>query len=294
VTRYVPVVSGESLAHGYQAILTEIARNMGLSVGKLAARGEFIKYADKGYVEDDGIKPPKSPEDARRFEADVLLHDVIADIGGFLYADKPPVKRTSRIQFGYMLPALDSIQSAALEAQFHARHVPSKTEDTKSGQMPYNVEVGSAVYTTTINLDIDSVSELSTRYGKESKNSEDKLADEKDARKKAALSALMQLLSEIGFGAKKSRFFPNVEFVSAILAVSKPYTFVVSSGASKDYINSTKARADQFKSFIMNTRSAKEMKIDLFAFDKEGKIPDGVESASSIEELMNKVLIRVK
>lgn len=292
VTRYVPVVSGESLAHGYQEILADVAKNMSLSVGTLAQRGEFIKYAEEEYLKVDDISPPKDADDARRFEVDVLLKDVVSDIGGFLYAANPPVKRTSRIQFGYMLPALDAIESASLEAQFHARHVPSKTKGAQPGQMPYNVEVGSALYTTTINLDIDEVAEPSIKYGNKS-DMEDELRNQKDLRKKASLSALMQMLSSIGFGARKSRFLPNVEFVSAVASISSPYSFVVSSGASKDYIKTTKMRAEQFRSVISNTKSARDPKIAIVAFDKEEKVPTEVESASNVEELMNKILSKV-
>lgn len=289
--RYVPVISGESLAHGYQEALVNTAKNMGISIGSLSMRGEFIKYAENSYVEADGISPPKDANDARRFEVDILLKDIVADVGGFLYAGTVPVKRTSRIQFGYMLPATDAIESAALEAQFHARHIPSETKGAQSGQMPYNVEVGSALYTATINLDLDTIAEPSVKYGKKSPK-EDKLDDEKDSRKKAALSALMQLLSGINFGARKSRFFPNLEYVSMLAAISSPYTFVVSSGASREYIASTKIRAEHFKSFLSRTKSAKSSVIDIIAFDKEDKIPEGIDKAATMEELMNKVLAK--
>jgi CRISPR-associated protein Csa2 len=295
VTKYVPVLSGESLGHGYQVALVDVANNMKLPVGTLSKRGEFIKYTESGYLKEDDITAPKSIEDCRRFETDVLLKDITADIGGFFYAANPSVKRTSRVQFGYMLPAADSIESASMDTQFHARHIPSETEGTDLGQMPYNVEVGSALYTTTINLDIERISELSVQYGKSIRDTEKELSDQKIKRKKAALSALMQLLSSLAFGARKSRFFPNIEFISAIAAISKPYTFIVSSGSSKDYINTTKSRAQNFKSFITNIGSAKEMMIDLVAFDKNVEIvDDGIEKADSIEDLMVKVLSKIQ
>jgi CRISPR-associated protein Csa2 len=293
-SRYVPVLSGESLAHGYQSILVNVANNMKLPVGTLAKRGEFIKYAEKGYLGVDHIKAPNNVDDCRRFETDVLLKDIVSDVGGFFYAANPAVKRTSCIQFGYMLPAIDSIESASLETQFHARHIPSETKNVEMGQMPYNIEVGSALYTTTINLDLNSISELSVKYGNEYEDKKNELLNQKKNRKKAAISALMQLLSGVGFGAHKSRFFPNVQFVSAIAAISDPYTFVVSSGNSTDYINSTKSRAEQFKKVVNDTNSSKVMNIDLIAVGNDIKNDTELDIANNMEELMSKVLSKTK
>ena len=45
VLRYAPVVSGESIAHGYQVILAKLAAEKGLSVCPLCRIGSFVKHA---------------------------------------------------------------------------------------------------------------------------------------------------------------------------------------------------------------------------------------------------------
>jgi hypothetical protein len=52
-------------------------------VGKRSSIREFIKYADEGIVEYEGLTPPSKVDEMRKFEVDVMLHDVIADVGGF-------------------------------------------------------------------------------------------------------------------------------------------------------------------------------------------------------------------
>jgi CRISPR-associated protein Csa2 len=47
---YTPVVSGESLAHAYQAILAQIASQRGLPVTEMDLRGYFMKFADKNII----------------------------------------------------------------------------------------------------------------------------------------------------------------------------------------------------------------------------------------------------
>ncbi|MEM0444035.1 MAG: DevR family CRISPR-associated autoregulator, partial [Candidatus Caldarchaeum sp.] len=114
--KYVPAVSGESIGHGYQSVLADIALREGLPVGEFSARKEFLKYSGDSYLE--GISPPSNHDDIRRFEVDVLLKDVVSDVGGFLYTGKISVKRTSRLQVGYLLPALEDVtNAAAVEAQ---------------------------------------------------------------------------------------------------------------------------------------------------------------------------------
>jgi len=123
--RYVPAVSGESIAHGFQSLLVDVALRENLPVSEFSRRKEFLKFSEDAYLE--GIEPPKDYDDIRRFEVDVMLKDIVADVGGFLYAGNIPVKRTSRFQVGYMLPALEDVtNAAALEAQFHVRFLQSK------------------------------------------------------------------------------------------------------------------------------------------------------------------------
>jgi len=72
-----------------------------LPVGNLSSQYEFIKFSTDEALKIEGIKEPKDYNDARRFEVEVMLKDVIADVGGFMYAGSAPVRRTSRIKLGY-------------------------------------------------------------------------------------------------------------------------------------------------------------------------------------------------
>ncbi|MEM3804437.1 MAG: type I-A CRISPR-associated protein Cas7/Csa2 [Conexivisphaerales archaeon] len=305
--RYVPVISGESIGHGYQEALVKECEQLGLPVGERSKRCEFVKFAEKSYFDNSmgPLEEPKKPDEARAFEVKVILRDTVADIGGFLYTGKIPVKRSSRIQCGYMIPAADAIESAALEAQFHVRHVPSQLRESISsqqtkeasneaapaavlGQIHYSVEVGSALYTMSIVLDIEQIGKPSTQYGK--KVPEEKTLDEQiERRQKASLLALEQLLSSFSFGARKGRFLPNMEILSAVADVSKPNLFVVSPGNSRDYIRDSYERAVHFERLARNLGSTKQ-EVHLVSYIKETapKI-DEVEQVGSIEELVERL-----
>ena len=112
--RFAPVISGESIAHAYQEILAEISLKTGLPVCDNCKIGHFIKHADESVFE-------KWAQGKRGFELEkaIVENCVVEDIGGFMFAGTEPVKRTSRFQVGYMVPALDTLSVAATEAQFH-------------------------------------------------------------------------------------------------------------------------------------------------------------------------------
>ncbi|MEM2841665.1 MAG: DevR family CRISPR-associated autoregulator, partial [Candidatus Bathyarchaeia archaeon] len=101
--RFVPVLSGESLAHSYQELLVQEAKSRKLPIGEYSSRLEFLKFADEHIMSEEKIDPPKNEKDIRRAEVDVLLKDYVADVGGFLYAGRKgsPIKRTSCFQVGY-------------------------------------------------------------------------------------------------------------------------------------------------------------------------------------------------
>ncbi len=48
---YVPAVSGESLAHNYQVLLTQIAKSRGLPVTKMDELGYFLKFSDNNVIQ---------------------------------------------------------------------------------------------------------------------------------------------------------------------------------------------------------------------------------------------------
>jgi len=288
--KYVPAVSGESIAHGYQSELVEVAQRMALPIGVYSRRKEFIKFSEDSYLEDEGVKPPKNFDEIRRFEVDVLLKDIVADVGGFLYAGKIPVKRTSRLQVGYLLPALDNVTTAAaVEAQFHVRYLFSKPqkgeregEGARLGQAIYNIEAASALYTMTLNLDIGGIGVPSTTFGTPH-NDEKRLASEAPKRKTAAVKALGSLLSNLSFGAKHSRYLPNTELVSCVFTLSET-PFTVSPGNYKDYIFKTGERMKKFTSlFNVKTLSWAVVKEDV-------KKHEDIQEAETVEEIIESAL----
>jgi CRISPR-associated protein Csa2 len=294
VLRYVPAISGESLGHAYQQAIVEVSKKLGLPVGVYSERGEFIKFSEDDYLKDEGITPPKDVNDIRRFEVDVILKDVVADVGGFLYTGRPPAKRTSRFQVGYMIPALETaMEAAALEAQFHVRFLQSRPpraqagEERRLGQIPYNVEVGSALYTFTFTLDIEGIAEPSTKFGVESPKEKD-LKAQANKRRQASLMALALMTSSWLFGAKRSRFLPNAELRSAVITLST-IPFIASPGNSRNYVKETVVRAssllDTYKRFGRNEE------IHILAIDREGlEIPEKVEKVYTMEEAINRVI----
>jgi len=287
--RYVPVVSGETIAHAYQSYLVDLAQQSNLPLGILTRKYEFIKYSEDAHLE--GIEKPDGYDDTRRFEVDVMLHDVVADIGGFLYAGKPPVRRTSRFQVGYMMPALDAVSSASLESQFHVRMALSLLEKKKAelGQIPYNVEVGSALYTFTFNLDLDGIAKPST-MAKESKR-EKELQQQRPARIRLALEALMLLLTGMGFGGKRSRFLPNTDIRAVGLTISEFTDFVISPGNSSNFVDNTIRRAKDMTTMLTNYGIQEKVKViamskeeDLSSLKPEGNV--SLINANTTEEVI--------
>ena len=133
---YVPAVSGESLAHAYQQLLAQIAKQRNLPVTKLDEMGYFLKFtSDKimdWYKEDLEKVNSKyaeilSSRNVEEIERLLVKASVVADVGGLLYTEKQ-VKRTSAIRFSYMLPTLDAVEKGgvALTPQLHTRYVHPK------------------------------------------------------------------------------------------------------------------------------------------------------------------------
>ncbi|MEM1730843.1 MAG: type I-A CRISPR-associated protein Cas7/Csa2 [Ignisphaera sp.] len=264
--RFVPAISGEALAHGYQMSLVEEAKRLNLPLTEESERGEFLKFADDSLLNKYGISIPKSEAQIRKTETQIMLKDFICDVGGFLYAGDYPVKRTSLFNVGYMIPALEDIQATALEAQFHVRHSPSSM---KQYQIPYNVEVGSAVYTFTFTISFKEIATPLTAFGERHEEYEELLKAQKENRTRAALSALASFITLLPFGAKKNRFLPNMEYLSAIATYSNDKGFVTSPGNSRNFIKDTVERANEYIILSRKIRS-KEPRIMLIALDREG------------------------
>lgn len=288
VIRFVPAISGEALAHAYQMNLVEEAKRLNLPLTEESERGEFLKFADDKLLEKYKIEVPKNEAQIRRTETQILLKDVVCDVGGFLYAGEYPVKRTSLFQIGYAIPALQDIQATALEAQFHVRHAPSAM---KSYQIPYNVEVGSAVYTFTFALSLKSIAIPLTSFGERNEAEEKELMKQKEARTKAAIAALASFITLLPFGAKRSRFMPNIEYLSAIAAYSDDKCFLTSPGNMKEFIKDTVERAKEYVSLMERLKGSK-IELDLIALDREGVAEgiDGLEVTKNPEAFARRIV----
>ena len=284
--RFLPVVSGESIAHAYQELLVEEANSNNLPLSERSKKYEFLKFAEDKLLEEENIEKPKDENDIRRAEVDILLKDFVCDVGGFLYAGNPSIKRTSCFQVGYMVPAIYEKEVAALESQFHMRFAPSSMSNH---QMPYSVEVGSALYTFTFTLDTDRIGKPSTPFGKKS-DKEEELNRQRGLRVKASLCALTKFYSYLNFGAKRSRFLPNMEVESAIASYSKDSRFTVSPGNNKEFIRSTAMRMNAFIATMQSLN--RNASINLFAYSRDNIALDisGINSASSIEDMMRALI----
>jgi CRISPR-associated protein Csa2 len=267
---YVPAVSGESLAHAYQQLLAQIAKQRNLPVTKLDEMGYFLKFSSgdilSWYEEDlkkidskytaEFLKNRATP--IEEIEKAIVKSSIVADIGGFLYTDRQ-VKRTSAIRFSYMLPTLDAIEKGgvALIPQLHTRYAPP--ELAKEQQMLFYLESGSALYTFTAELAASDISRLFY-----SKSDDPELKKQRPERVKVAVDALIALIDGMLFGAKRSRYNPVWDVKSLVVALSKgPVEFIVSPGMTRDYIKKTYERA------VNVTKAIQEETINIYAYNGE-------------------------
>ena len=220
ILTYVPVVSGECLAHIYQAWIAEIAKKRGLPVCEYCGKEIFVKHGALtlfgGLEWEQELKKRISsrgsrynPEDV---ELEIIKNCVIEDIGGFLMPERIPVKRTAKFQVGYMIPAYEQVREAALEAQFHVRYAP-----TEEQHAIYYVELGSALYTFQFNLDVDGIAYTSMLGKKPVLDDEERFKEERRRRVRVAIEALAHMMENRFFGAKLTRFNPVTEIRSLLV-----------------------------------------------------------------------------
>ncbi|MCC6019340.1 MAG: type I-A CRISPR-associated protein Cas7/Csa2 [Candidatus Verstraetearchaeota archaeon] len=312
---YVPVISGESIAHAYQANLVEAAKLIyskeGLTppVDIWALRNEMIKFSDKEHLTDKlkevlskvgkGKLSPKEVEEVQHmFEKVAIQESIVADIGGFLYAEKPiSARRTSLFQVGYATPVEDAITEAAIEAQMHARQVAvglkteeekleeegeeeSKKEEEREAQMLYYVEIASAVYGITMQLDVSNIG-VTSMVKREQVVSE----QEKNRRIKTALLALAMTMGLQLYGAKRSRFNPFLDIESLVGVVSKPLPLTPLPPQRKDYIDLTVQKVKKVTSLL--EKFGINGKASMISY---GKVIEGVIVTDTPEEFFEKLI----
>ncbi len=287
VVKFVPAVSGESIAHAYQVWLAVEAKRLKLNVCSLCERGELVKHGARVVLMDEGLLKPredvKNPKAAAKLEEEIIKKCVVEDVGGFLIPTGVPVKRTSRFYVGYMVPALEDLSAATLDPQFHVRHAPSligrEAEFGEKGQAIYYVELGTAVYTDTFSIDLSGIGYTSMVEVKQVVDD-----DERAKRIQASLKALYYVLAGM-FGAKRTRFSPDYELLSAVAAVSIGAPFNVSPGHSRGFIVETAKRAEKLRSLL-----GADVKLVALVREEGVEVPSGVKAVGSAEELVEELL----
>ncbi len=249
LTFFVPSISGESIAHAYQVLLAEELRKRGSKVCKYCEKGIFLKSTNADiYKEVTGQEAPKS-SGGKESKHDIMsLVDVIEtsivrncgveDVGGFLYAENPNVKRTSSFYTGYMVPVREVLSIVSLEPQLHSRYALGtkyvSVTTGAAGQMIYYVEVSSALFSFAFDLDTKFIGRYTfhvEKYGKP-------IVDGEEIKKRSysALEALKELLLEFPVGAKRTRFNPSdLRWESIAIAVSDD-VWTMPSSFTSDYL----------------------------------------------------------
>ncbi|MEM3404147.1 MAG: type I-A CRISPR-associated protein Cas7/Csa2 [Nitrososphaeria archaeon] len=238
ITYYVPAVSGESIAHGFQKVLAEEAIKDSIPVCNLCKNGIFLKSTNKKVVKEAFEGEPEKGQ----LEEFVVSKCLVEDIGGFLYAEAENIKRTSNFFVGYMIPVKEALGNVVVESQLHSRYALGTPFVKEQGQMIYYVELSSAVYTFGFDLDTSYIGKLTFQYNSAGKE----VLEEKERvrRIRTTLEALKLFLLEQMFGAKKTRFLPVGEWESLAIGVSDK-VWTVTSPFSKNYIEKSEKKREK-------------------------------------------------
>ena len=236
-TLFVPAISGESIAHGFQVVLAEVAKAMNLPVCRLCEKGIFLKSTNKAvFKEAFGKDVPSSASD---IENEIIKNCLVEDVGGFLFAEEANVKRTSNFSTGYMIPTREALENAIIEPQLHSRYALGTPFVQERGQMIYYVELSSAVYTFSFDFDSRFVGKAIFSY----ERAGERVVEPKQ-RVEATLEAIKKFLVEFCFGAKKTRFMPVIDWESLVIAVSRD-VWTVPSPFTKNYIEKAKKKKEK-------------------------------------------------
>jgi len=275
VIRWVPAISGETMAHAYQAWIAELAKKRKLPICSYCSINEFVKHSQPELFGTDPWEQKlkqlikQRNYDPHVIEVEIIKNCVVEDIGGFLFPGPRPVKRTSRFSNGYLIPAIDAIEKVAIEPQFHVRHAPKAQQAIGQAQMIYYVEVGSAIYTWTFALDIDGIGRTSMI------KVEDVISnDEKIRRIECAIDSLALMLDSKIFGAKLTRFNPLIDYESIVVTISHRYPFNVSPPSHGNYIKDTLHRSKKFSEFLGDEVKVLGYRVDVEEIEKYDTIMD--------------------
>lgn len=270
-----PAVSGQAVAYGYMKSLVELATRKNLPLcdqcRNYENRGGFIKHGT----------------DSTGNQEELIRKCVVDDIAGFMIA-QANVRRTSPIQFSYMVPDIDS-SDVSIEPQFHVR-APMPGQKPQ----PFQVEAGTAIYVLGVALDIDKIGVVAGEGGEPKK-----VVDSRVPRVRIAIQALANLIEGLSFGAKKARYLPVYDVVGAIAALSHPVPFMVSParvGRDGNYISKTLSRASNYVDLFKDVNE----EIEIVYMDNEGLSIETniknveIEKANNVSELVAKILKKVE
>lgn len=306
--RWFPAISGETLAHALQSHIADLYAEKTCYLCRIH---EFVKHSALDYYEklinenkEYIIFPKWELELVKTFrnkhpwdiEKEIIKNCVVEDVGGFLIATAgrevtkgksktkmeeteqeeivgTAARRTSAIQFSYVVPTLDAIKSGAstTDIQMQVRSAPYSQEiATKINykrtplQAPFNKEIASSPYSFIVNLDTDKI-------GVSSYTNEEVIDEnEKIRRIKVTLDAI-KLLIDGNFGASKSRFYPFIDRELIFVALTDgPITFTVSSPSLevKNFVSETIERA------ISYMNEFKDVSISLYLWVNPAKSKD--------------------
>jgi len=302
VVRWVPAISGETLAHRYQEeIVTLASSHSGCSkrIDYWSAQGEFLKHWDLKFYDAQCQKASKGeapkPRDwecelAKNYanlnnysinhiaeiERIIVSNSVVEDIAGFLVT-QGPTRRTSCIRFSYMIPTIDSIDSSQMDHQMHVRGALKAQSLRIEGyeeaiQIPYYVQIGSVVYGLNIELEMERVGCYSIAEGCVNDH-ECSIND----RRCIALYALRPILDG-DFGAKRSRYLPHTQLEIAVaIASSRPIPTPPATLPFRAMLEELKTKLNDYRDLGTD-------------YEVHALIPSGLPYSANVEDLVKSVL----
>ena len=121
-----------------------------------------------------------------------------------------------------MIPTKESLEGTVIEPQLHSRYALGTpfVEREQMGQMLYYVELSSAVYAFSFDLDSKFIGRTTFVLEKAGEPVTFRQGDSREKRISVSINAVSNFLREMLFGAKRTRFLPVVDLESMIMALS--------------------------------------------------------------------------
>jgi CRISPR/Cas system-associated protein Cas7 (RAMP superfamily) len=165
-----------------------------------------------------------------------------------------------------MIPTKEALESVVIEPQLHSRYALGTpfVEKGTQGQMIYYVELSSAPYVFSFDLDTKYIGKLTFSYEKVGELAVDN-DEERKKRIDVTLDSLKLFLTEMMFGAKKTRFLPIIDWESVVIAISDD-VWTVPSPLSANYITNTLNKLDKTENANTNKEESSSNGTELFVY----------------------------